>query len=163
MRGPAVLLAMLLFGPPLHAQSLEPGTPLRVHANGYTVKGDLVRWTADSLVVQPHATMQAPGPRSDRAIAVSDIQGLERNAPRPRGWGAARGALWGGVIGGVLGGVAMAASNCYEDEESLLCPGSRAEGAFAGAAVLGVFSAGVGALIGAAFPGKRWEEVEYRN
>jgi hypothetical protein len=157
MRGPVLLLSMLLLGVPLQAQSLEPGTPLRVHARGYTVAGDLVRWETDSLVVRPETPSDDAGLRADRAVALSDILSLERAVPRARGWGTARGALWGGAVGGIVGAVVggLDARDC----PCYLIQGEW-DGAFWGGVILGGLGAAVGALVGNIAPGQKWERVE---
>jgi hypothetical protein len=155
MRRPILSILLLLFAAPVDGQTppLESGAPLRVHARGFTLSGELVRLDTDTLVLRPAgATTDL---RSDRAIAVSDVLRLDRKVPRTRGRGAARGALWGGVIGAVVGAVAGAAD---EPNDSGLGAGwTRTDTAQLGAAVLGGLGAGVGALIGTVWPGTRWE------
>ena len=137
--------------------SLEPGTRLRVHIDGFKLSGEFVRWDGDTLVVRPEGAGQVV--RADHATAVSAIRELDRSVPRSRGRGAARGLLWGTVIGGITGAGlgAMAETDCF------LCPSSHTEGAMYGAAILGVLGAGVGALVGVIVPGTTWEPVPLRG
>lgn len=162
MRSFLFTLVAVLVSSPLLAQTsrVEPGTPLRVSAHGYTLAGDLLRWNADSLILRLEDGESLVDPRPERAIAVPDIGRIEAQLPRSRARGAGRGALWGGAIGGLIGGVALAADSCYTNRTALdLCPSSRAQGFLIGGALIGGFGAGVGALIGAVIPGERWTPV----
>jgi hypothetical protein len=156
MRGSILSILPLLFATSLSGQtpSLEPGMPLRAHAYGTTLSGELVRWDADSLVIRSEGASQS-ATRAERAIAVSDLLRLDRETPRTRGRGAARGALWGVAIGGAVGLLAGAAqeTNCF------LCPDSHTEGAMYGGAILGGLGAGIGTVVGALAPGTRSEPV----
>lgn len=165
MRGFTVVFSILFFSVPLHPQSLEPGTPLRAHARGYTVTGELVRLGPDSLDLRSDPRSAAPG--ADRSIALSDILRLERSVPRSRGRGAARGAVWGGVIGAVAGAVvgAIDQSGCPDGGWNGWCFTGNPEikGALVGGAILGGLGAGIGAGFGAAFPGRIWESVPFER
>ena len=156
MRRRVLVILLLLTPPPLYGQSasLEPGMLLRVQARGFDLEGNLVRLEADSLVVWTGTGSTASGP-ADRAIAVSDIDRLELGIPRS-GWrGAGRGALWGGLAGSLLGTLIGAGM----ETDCFLCPSSRGEAVAIGAIFVGGLGAGVGALVGAAFPGTRWESA----
>jgi hypothetical protein len=154
MRASALALFAALIVSPLNAQtpSIEAGTPLRVDTRGSLVEGDLVRWTADSLVVRREEGESAADFRADRAIAVGEILGVEARLSRSRGRGAARGALWGGAIGGGIGGVlGLVAAG---DQQS-----GDGEGLLIGGALVGGLGAGIGALIGVMVPGMIWKPV----
>lgn len=142
MRASALPILVTLFCSSLYAQtpSLESGTPLRISAPGLELTGELVRWDADSLVVRPHP-----------AVALSDVLQVERKVSRSRSGGAARGALWGAGVVAAVG--ALAAGSCQA------CS-SRGKEVLVVGVVMGGLGAGVGALIGAAFPGNRWEPVQ---
>jgi hypothetical protein len=166
MRSPIFSILLLLFASPLAGQTLplESGAPLRVHARGFTMSGELVRWDADTLVVRsigigrPAGTGPPGDVTANRAIAMSDVLRLDRKVPRTRGQGAARGALWGLIIGGVAGGFLGAIEEpCDPGRGFCIGPDSRAEGLLLVGAVLGALGAGVGALAGTAWPGSRWE------
>jgi hypothetical protein len=146
---------LLLLAPPLLGQtpSLEPGTSLRVHADGLTLSGAFVRWDSDTLVLRPEGT--ASGLSAERAIAVSEVLGVDHKVPRSHGRGAARGALWGALIGGVVGVMVGA----VQETDCFLCPSSHTEGAVMGGVALGVVGTGVGALVGVIVPGEQWEPV----
>jgi hypothetical protein len=166
MRRPILSILLLLLASPLEGQTprLESGAPLRVHARGFTLSGELVRLDADTLVLRPAGTGRPAGMGRpavlgvDRAIAMSDVLQLDRKVPRTRGQGAARGALWGVIIGGVTGAFLGAIEEpCNPSRGFCIGPESRAEGLLLGGAVLGALGAGVGALVGTAWPGSRWE------
>jgi hypothetical protein len=137
---------------PLAAQtaSLEPVTPLRVSARGFTFAGDLVRWDADSLVVHTGVAGSPAALRAQRSIAAGDILRVDALISGSRGHNAARGALWGAVIGGLLGGVAGAADPPGEE---------KTQGFLIGGLVLGGIGAGVGALVGMSSPTEEWTVV----
>jgi hypothetical protein len=86
MRRSLVSILLLLNVSPLRAQttSLETGTPLRAHARGGRLEGNLVRWEADTLVLWSKGP-SSTGPSADRAIALSDVERLELSIPRS-GW-----------------------------------------------------------------------------
>jgi hypothetical protein len=158
MRRSVLSIVLMLFASPLAGQtpSLESGAPLRVHARGFTMSGELVRLNADTLVLRPQGTERDADLGSHRAIAVSDVLRLDRQVPRTRARGAARGALWGLVIGGVAGAVLGAIDGpckprCY------FGPATRSEAVLWGGAALGLLGTGAGALVGTAWPGSRWE------
>lgn len=161
-RGALLLLALfLLFARPVLAQtpSLEPGTRLRVQAEGLQLRGEFIRWDGDRLVVRPEGEGQ--GIRPDQAMATSAIQRIDRGVPRSRGRGAARGALWGGAVGSVGGAVWGFLDPADCDHGSYLCWSSNAEvkSALLLGGVLGGLGAGIGALVGVIAPGTRWEPV----
>ena len=160
-----VLALFLLFAHPVLGQtpSLEPGTRLRVHAEGFQLSGEFLRWDGDTLVVRPES--QGQGTRPDQAMATSTIQRIDRGVPRSRGRGAARGALWGGAVGSVGGAVWGFLDPADCDHGSYLCWSSNAElkSALLLGGVLGGLGAGIGALVGAIHPGTRWEPVPLRE
>ena len=133
--------------------SLEPGTRLRARGQGVELSGEFNRWEADTVVLRPESSA---GYQAERAIAVTDIQQLERGVSRSRGSGAGRGLAWGGLIGGAVGLLAGASmeTGCF------LCPESRSQALVIGGGVFGGLGAAVGALVGAIAPGTRWEPVE---
>ena len=133
--------------------SLEPGTQLRARGQGLELSGEFIRWDADTVVLRTSGP--GAGYQAERALAITDIERLERGVTRSRGRGAARGALWGVLVGGVVGVLVGAAqeTNCF------LCPDSHAEGAAIGGTLLGGLGAGIGALVGVMAPGTRWEPV----
>lgn len=156
MRGFA-LAAFLLVAVPLHGQmpEIDPDTRLRVRTVDATVRAVMVRWSGDSLVVRPEGDAAARH-RADHRLAISDILGLEREAPMSRGRGAARGALWGGIAGGVVGAVIggtteTGCAGCWIE--------TRGASVALGTALAGGLGAGVGAVVGALFPGRGWEPV----
>lgn len=162
-RGALLLLALfLLFVRPVLGQtpSLEPGTRLRVHADGLQLSGEFIRWDGDTLVVR--GENEVPGVRSDHVTAISEIQRLDRGVPRSRGGGAARGAKWGGAIGFIAGAVlgAVDQHNCAEEGKYLCFTGNpEIKGALAIGALYGGLGAGIGALVGVIHPGTAWEPV----
>jgi hypothetical protein len=165
MRRSILSIMLLFFVSPLAGQTppLEPGAPLRVHARGFTMSGELVRWDADTLVVRsigigrPAGTGPPADVTANRAIAMSDVLRLDRKVPRTRGQGAARGALWGLIVGGVAGGFLGAIEEPCDPDQWCIGPSSRPEGALLLGGILGGLGAGVGALVGTAWPGTRWE------
>jgi hypothetical protein len=150
MRASALPILVTLFCSSLYAQTpaLEPGTPLRVSARGLVLTGELVRWDADSLVVRPH-----------HAVALSEVLQVERKVPRSRSGGAARGALWGAGVGAVVGTLVLLVDEGCGGGSGCWIRSKEGE-VLMGAALFGGLGAGVGALTGAAVPGKRWEPVQ---
>ena len=143
------VFAILSFSP-LSAQTpgIEPGTPLRISARGFTVAGEMVRWNADSLVLR----VEDGNLPVRQAIALGEIDGVEAQVSRSRGRGAARGALWGGVIGGAIGGVLGLVAAA--DQQS-----GDGEGFLIGGAIVGGLGAGVGSLVGLLLPVEKWSPV----
>lgn len=126
----------------------EPGDTIRVATSGEPrVKGLLVAWENDRLVVRPH------GEETDRTIPLANVEEVELYAGMKRNAG--RGALIGGGVGagfGLVAGVAAAS-----DDSGLIDFG--AEIIPLSAALFGGVGAGVGALLGDAFSTERWVTV----
>jgi hypothetical protein len=127
---------------------IEPGTPLRISARGFTAAGEMVRWNADSLVLR----LEDGSSPNRQAIALGEIVAVEAQVSRSRGRGAARGAFWGGVIGGAIGGVLGLVAAA--DQQS-----GDGEGLLIGGAVVGGLGAGIGALVGVLVPVEKWSPV----
>jgi hypothetical protein len=140
----------LLDPSPLNAQAryeIAPGSLVRVtvppssHADGLVrIEGRLVRLDADSVVVTDDG--------HDHAVAMDQLLGIEPRSARGRGSGALRGLGWGGSIS-VLAGALLGWINPDDDP---------AGSALFDATVLGSLGGGIGAAIGAAWPGERWVE-----
>jgi hypothetical protein len=106
-------------------------------------KCELFAVRGDTLVFE----MSEGGERM--AVARSRIRRLDARRPRTPGEGTRLGAIvglgMGAAAGLLLAGIASVdCSGCY----------------LTGLALLGGIGAGVGALVGHAYPGERWEEVE---
>ena len=136
----AITLLLLLTFPALAAGDWEALKGLRTGEKVWlryragdkvrSAKGEVVRWSEDSLVVRLG--------RTETAISRSDVQRVAVYAGKSRGKGAGIGALAGGVAGAVFYGIAAAAADDLEVSPALI--------AAAGALLF----AGVGAVIGRA-------------
>ncbi|HUP20679.1 MAG TPA: hypothetical protein VM778_12100, partial [Gemmatimonadota bacterium] len=122
---------------------------------GLEFEGRFVRLDADTLVLWTGPGGSTAAAATDRSFAISDLTRLDRGVPRSSWRGAGRGTLWGVLIGGLAG----AGLGSVQETDCFLCPSSKAEGAMIGSIVLGGAGAVVGALVGAAWPGTRWESV----
>jgi hypothetical protein len=138
----AIALLLILTVPVLAQSSewaslkaLRPGEKIWIRYKAdnkvRSAKGEMVRWTEDTLVVRTG--------RTERVLARADVRRVAVYAGKSRGKGAGIGAVVGGGAGAVFYGIAAAAT--YEDLEV-----SPALIVAAGALLF----AGVGALIGLA-------------
>lgn len=128
---------------------LETGSRVRVHLvqpRG-TVVGNVVRVTADSLVLTPEAT-----PLRETALSAANIGRLELSLGQRSRKG--RGALVGLVVG-TVGGYLALLSFCSES-----CVGAwPLLGLIPGGALVG---AGIGAGVGSLIRTERWQAVSWR-
>ena len=152
MRMVSVLSAILISSvTAARADDIEvaPGTRVRVTTSGTRLKGILQATDSQSL------TVVVEGQRAPIQMERSAIDRLEMGSRRSVGAGAARGAGRGLLIGGGAGLVIGA----------LASPGDGSRGLNAGlsAVVTGMFSALIGAGIGAAEPGESWKAVPARG
>ena len=135
----------------LAAQTLSGGERIRVRHAGESARvGTLVALTNDTLVVRwanDSAASRLPVAQVSR-LEVS--RGTERRILPRTG----RGFIFGAAAGAVIGFAGGAMEDC---EHELICFGP-AGGALAGATVLGVTGAVIGALTGLA-PSERWESA----
>ena len=154
MRPITFLVAVLAVAPLTRLIAQEPppvkvGDRVRVtapHEDIFRDIGTLARIDADTLVV------------GARAIAVEWVTRLEVSRGQKSRVG--RGAVVGGLIGGAIGlglAIAWVANDC-EFADTSGC-GSEVGIIAAGAAIVGLPGAGIGAAIGAVQRTDRWEEV----
>lgn len=96
-------------------------------------------------------------------VPLASVQRLAVDRPRPPGAAALRGAGFGFLIGVVVGAVSGASSGddeCNIDEGPCILQLTARQKAVGEGVVLGVVGAGLGAVIGAAIPGRQWGRVE---
>lgn len=148
----ALALAAGSLGPrSLDAQDryeIASGSPVRLTVQASTpsgkplrLQGRLVRLDAGSVVVAVGA--------HDHAAALDRLVKIETRSKRGRGWSALRGLGWGASIGAITGAL-VGRINPDDDPAG--------SGLFM-AIALGAFGGGIGAGIGAAWPGERWVAV----
>jgi hypothetical protein len=132
----------------------DPDEQARATSDATPVRGRFVGLSADSLEFRSSLTSEI------NRVPIDRLTRFDMRRSRNAGEGAVRGLKWGAPIGGVFG-LAVGAACAAQDDEWW---GWHHDGCSAGEVVLvsvvmaGV-GGGIGALIGAALPGERWEPV----
>ena len=159
MRTVTITVAMLLlFTTGICAQTehqLEVGRRLRIRTTGSSTECVLERISGDTLIVS--------GQNGDglKQIAFDQVDRVDVRVRRSTAWGTIRGAAIGGTIGALVGGIYAVST---WDETNIDC------GAFTGfcsvyvfmgtMAVYGIPPMVIGGVVGAIFPGERWQQVK---
>ena len=149
MRNIASLLAISLLIPcvTLSAQTIKPGSDVRVDVGLRSYQGRVRQLTADSLVMD---TVRLP------LHSVTRIAVHRRSHP----WeGAFIGLLVGGIGGAAFGSASY--EECVPEGwfDCMLAPQSEGQAAVLGGILGGSFGAAFGAVLGAGIKTDRWEEV----
>jgi hypothetical protein len=149
--GMALLLFLAADQTDLVAQHPVPGADLRLEAKpSQDLRGYLVELGADSL------RLEDPGSGFVYVVPTVAVERLRVSQPRSRGRGALRGLLIGSVVGALSFGTLLA----IIPSDGNWGAGTAFE---AGAIVGGVGGAGLGAGVGALWPGKRWADVPLQH
>ena len=145
----SLLVALVMVPQVISAQSLLPGTRVRVtHPGEGTRTGTVVALTPDTLEVRLVGHAEASHMPLAQVTRLEFSLGRQRHLMR----GAGIGFLIGGTVGAATG--AAAGSSC---DGEWLCPGAGG-----GAVLGGVFLGSVGGIIGlvaGVVPSERWERV----
>jgi hypothetical protein len=154
----AFILGLIFVGTALGQESavLDSGTQIRftLTEQGPTdaaVSGTFVNLSADSLAYRSALTNEIT------AVPIDRLTSFDRRRSRTSGEGAVRGLKWGAPIGGVFG-LAAGVACADQDEWWAYYDCSAGEVVLVSVVMAGI-GGGIGALIGAALPGERWEPV----
>jgi len=144
---PTALAIGLAFVQPVTAQDraeVRPGTEIRLTSTVFTGTAIAIGLDAEELAIV------IPGMQSTVGVPTSTIERIEVRVPRTASEGGRRGA----VRGVLIGGLAWLMADVPEDPDGFW--DTRA-GALVSISIMG---AGVGTLVGRAYPGHRWLEAE---
>ncbi len=154
----ALILGFIFASTTLGQEStvLSSGTLIRFtlaeqSPNDTAISGTFVNLSADSLAYRSALTNEV------RTVPIDRLTSFDRRRSRDAGEGAVRGLKWGAPIGGVFG-LAVGVACADQDEWWVYNDCSAGEVALVSVVMAGI-GGGVGALIGAALPGERWEPV----
>ena len=142
--------------------AVTPGSRVRVwtelsdngQPSGPQRTGQMAFWTADSLV------LDLAGPRNQLAIPTTSVSRVDVSVPRTSGESArvrgGVGFLIGAVTGAILGYLQGGDPPLFGNEPFLF---SANEKAVVGAVMLGGAGGIGGAIVGALYPGERWQRM----
>lgn len=138
------------------SRPLDSGAQIRFTLAGQgvedvAVSGTFVNLSADSLAFRSTLTNDI------RTVPIERLTSFDRRSSRTAGEGAVRGLKWGAPIGGVFG-LAAGVACADQDEWWAYYDCSAGEVVLVSVVMAGI-GGGIGALIGAALPGERWEPV----
>lgn len=153
---------LLLLTTPICAQTehqLEVGRRLRIRTMGSRTECVLEHISADTLIVS------GQNGNGLQKIAFDQVDRVDVRVPRSAGWGAIRGAAIGVTIGALVGGIY--AISTWDDVNAdcggltELCSNTASGLRFIGVVtVFGTPPMLIGGVVGAMFPGERWQPVK---
>jgi hypothetical protein len=154
----ALILGLIVTSTTLGQEStvLNSGTRIRFtlaeqSRNDSAISGTFVNLNADSLAYRSALTNEV------KMVPIDRLTSFDRRRSRDAGEGAMRGLKWGAPIGGVFG-LAAGVACADQDEWWAYYDCSAGEVVLVSVVMAGI-GGGIGALIGAALPGERWEPV----
>lgn len=158
-RVPGVLVIGLIFAGSVFGQEstlLDSDAQIRFTLSGQAardvaVMGTFVNLSADSLAYRSALTNEV------NMVPIDRLTSFDRRRSRTPSEGAVRGLKWGAPIGGVFG-LAVGVACADQDEWWVYYDCSAGDVVLVSVVMAGI-GGGIGALIGAALPGERWEPV----
>jgi hypothetical protein len=134
---------------------LEPRKRLRIETTEFRTECLLHHFSEDSLVVF------SQNDNGFKWIAFNQVERLDVRVPRSAGWGAVRGAAIGGAIGGTIGAIYAVATWDEVDvgDNELISNTTSTLRLFGAVGIFGLPSMLVGGVVGAMFPGEKWQQV----